>query len=137
MATRGKTRREEVLKCLHALKRHMAAARPRNVILVHRVPPVILMTDAAAEEAGVTLGALICDLASHALQFFGAEVCEETVHRWQLDGRRQVIGQAELLAVPVAFATWSEVLRHRDVFSFIDNDSATAALVRGASAAES
>ena len=115
----------------------MAAAKPRNVILVHRLPPVIIMTDAAADETGVTLGALLCDLASQTLHFFGAEVREETVHRWKLDGRRQVIGQAELVAVPVAFSTWSEVLRHRDVFVFIDNDSATAALVRGASAAES
>ena len=41
------------------------------------------------------------------------------------------MGQLELLACPVALATWPDLLKSSAVIHFVDNDSAAAGLVRG------
>ena len=41
------------------------------------------------------------------------------------------MGQLELLACPLALATWHDLLRSAAVLHFVDNDSAAAGLVRG------
>ena len=69
------------------------------------------------------------------MRYFGGTVCDSTVKGWKAEGRRQVIGQAELVAVPVALCTWEELLTQRDVLVFVDNDAAKACLVRGISMA--
>ena len=48
-------------------------------------------------------------------------------------GKKQVIGQAELVAVPIAITIWGKVMAGRDILFFGDNDSATACLVNGGS----
>lgn len=40
-------------------------------------------------------------------------------------------GQLDLLACPVALATWPNILRSAAVTHFVDNDSAAAGLARG------
>ena len=49
------------------------------------------------------------------------------------EGKEQVICQAELLAIPVAFRTWEGHLAGRDVVVFIDNEPAKDALIHGIS----
>ena len=124
-------RKTALARAISDLGEHISATVPRRVYLSHRLPPVVVLTDAAAETSGVTLGAVIADKVTGTCEFWAAVVENSTVETWKAEGKRQVIGQAELLAVPVALATWEKVLRNRDVLVFIDNDSATACLVRG------
>jgi len=64
---------------------------------------------------------------------FGLVVPLRLVDRWQSEGNIQTIGQAELLPVALSFIKWEPILRHRRVFSCVDNDAARAALIRGSS----
>ena len=51
--------------------------------------------------------------------------------KWRRSGRTQLIFFTEILPVLVAKKTWSEVLKNRRVFFYIDNEAAKAALIRG------
>ena len=48
-------------------------------------------------------------------------------------GQEQVIGQAELAPVALAFKKWQSRLRRRDVLLFVDNIGAADGLIKGAS----
>ena len=107
-------------------------AGPRVVSAWTGTRPVLVFTDGACEQDGmqVTHGAVLVDFHTETYMYFGGEVPEEWVARWKSAGRVQLICQAEIFPVIVAKQTWPEVLSHRAVLWFIDNNSAQAALVR-------
>eukprot|EP00971_Amphidinium_carterae_P042542 836427-Amphidinium_carterae.1 len=45
--------------------------------------------------------------------------------------KKQLIGQAEILPILVSRLLWSDRLRGRKVFFFVDNDAARYACIRG------
>ena len=100
------------------------------------IPPVVLLTDAAAEESGASLGAVLYDVSTGRFEYFGKRIAPDMVRRWQTGTRRQIICQAELVAIPLSLETWSEALTNRDLIAFIDNDPARDALVKGTSSAD-
>ena len=51
--------------------------------------------------------------------------------KWRRSGRTQLIFFTEILPILVAKKTWSEILKNRRVFFYIDNEAAKAALIRG------
>ena len=141
-------------KILDELRAHVLATKPRIINLRSADRPVVILTDAAADHNGATFGAVCLDAASGTFDFFAGTFSQEQVRLWSREvserlptdtaahsasGRRaetvsrQVICQAELAVVPLAFQTWANVIAHRDVFSFIDNDPAKDALVLGSS----
>jgi hypothetical protein len=77
------------------------------------------------------MGAVVVDTVTGMSRMFGGAVPPELVADWRSDGRIQTIGQAELLPVLMCRLTFSELLRHRRVFYYIDNDSARMALIKG------
>jgi hypothetical protein len=96
---------------------------------------VIILTDAASEANGSSLGAVLVDPVVGLYQYFGKMIGDALIKDWRSSGKTQVICQAELLAVPIALATWIGAIRGRDVLVFIDNDPAREALIRGSSVA--
>ena len=122
---------------------HVQNSLPRRVPLLNTERPVIVLSDAAFEGGVATLGAVLFDPMSRAFLFFEATFSSETVASWQSDGavaqgaptkvKEQVICQAELAAVVIAAVTWADLLKHRDVIFFVDNDPAKDALVNGCS----
>ena len=118
---------------LRALADFFAASKPRRVRIASALPPVIVLTDAAFESSNASLGAVLVDPVQNVYEYFGKRINSDLVKRWQGLGKTQVICQAKLIAIPVALATWMEVLRDRDVILFIDNDPAREALIRGSS----
>ena len=122
---------------LKELAAHSAAATPRWLKLRYVEKPVLIFTDAAADPGLVTVGGVLYDPEDGRFEFFGAVLTEETIAPWIAEGKEQVICQAELLAVPLAFVTWEDVIRGREVISFIDNDPARDALVHGISGSAS
>ena len=109
--------------------------KPRKIRLDVKLPPVVILTDAAAEECGASLGAVLIDTYTGCYEFFGKRISANMVAQWQALGRNQVICQAELITIPLALATWRGRLADRDVFVFIDNDPARECLIRGLSSA--
>jgi len=101
--------------------------------------PAVIFTDGACEGEGrneVTIGGLIVDPTSGPMECFGLAVPPALVAVWKEGGREQVIGQAEILPVFVAEATWGWRLRGRRVVHYVDNESAKFALIKGTSPQE-
>ena len=103
-------------------------------------PPLVLFTDGSYEpEDGKTpaeVGGILFDPADGARLCFGGPVPEWLMDRWQENGRTQVIAQAELLPVRIAFKAFPERLKGRMVLVFLDNEGARAGLVSASSAVE-
>ena len=123
----------KLVAALGALAEYTAAVRPRRIRISVALPPVIILTDAASETAGVSVGAVIIDPVNSLYQYFGKRLQEPLAAKWRSTGKDQVICQAELLAVPIALTTWSQAIEGRDLLIFIDNDPAREALIRGSS----
>eukprot|EP00973_Karenia_brevis_P022592 3109599-Karenia_brevis.AAC.1 len=90
--------------------------------------PVCVFTDGAFEGELATCGAVLVD--QGLMEGFGIKIPDLLVLQWRLDGRKQVIGQAELWPVLVSKLTWKDRLAGRRVLFFIDNDSARFALIK-------
>ena len=111
-------------------------ARPREVPSAKGTRPVLIFVDASAEgdrHSQVAIGGVLLDPLTRAYQFFSAIVPPTVVETWRMEDQKQVIGQAELAAIPVALATWHAELVNRDAFVFVDNDAARDAAVKGGS----
>ena len=118
------------------LRLMLTTAVPRTLDFRGEQRPIIIYSDGACEgeeRNDVTIGAVIADTITGKSVMFGAAVPKPLVQEWKFDGRTQTIGQAELLPILMAKDTLPEVLRHRRVFYFIDNDSARMGMIRGCS----
>ena len=107
---------------------------PRQIRLGQTSPPILLYTDASDvpdRTPRYGLGAVFIDPlgSSPRIEHFQWAVPPALVNRWL--PRATYMGQLEILAGPVALATWSARLCERRVIHFVDNDAASACLVRG------
>ena len=125
-----------LISALDALRKHTIASVPRVVNLTRQVRPVILLTDAAADETSVSLGGCIFDEATGRREFFGCRLQGPILDEWRAEGKEQLICQAELIAVPIAIWTWRRYLLQRNVLAFVDNEPAKDALIRGTSSSQ-
>ena len=82
------------LKCL-------MDAKPRRISAWSGRLPIIVFTDGACEEQGdvVTHGATLYDPESSLALMFGDTVPSSWTQRWKLEGRKQLICQAELFPI--------------------------------------
>ena len=98
-----------------------------------RQRPTVLYTDASdvpAREPRYGLGAVIIQQEpTFIIQYFSCSPETTLVESWQQ--RSTYMAQLELLVCPTALMTWRELLSHRTLIHFIDNDSAACGLVRG------
>eukprot|EP00435_Cladocopium_sp_Y103_P067316 s126_g29.t2 len=110
----------------------LATSPPREVWAWSGRPPVIVFTDCACEEDGsvVTHGGALFDPESGLALMFGDHVPEAWTQRWRLQGKKQLICQAEIFPVLVSKETWKSELSKRAVLWFIDNNSALSAIIR-------
>ena len=147
--------RKTLRRALAELRDHVIATSPRIVNLRSADKPVLIFTDAAAEGGAATYGAVCIDTATGAFEFFAGTFSPAQVQKWKDEctarlercnegdlpntgrredkARQQIICQAELAVVPMAFSTWADLIAHRDVICFIDNDPAKDALILGSS----
>ncbi len=110
----------------------MCPPRELHVRSVHK--PLLLYTDASdVPERTPRFGVgavLIHGLPSHQqISYFSWSVPESLVERWL--PKKSYMGQLELLAAPIALATWKSQLSGSRCLHFVDNDSASSCLVRG------
>ena len=140
----GHSRNIELKEAIRHLAEHVQASEPRCICLTRSEWPVILLTDASFDGGSSGFGAIIFDPRQGGFEFFGGLFTESTIDHWQRDGgadgleetarKEQIICQAELAVVPMAFRTWPSILRNREVLVFVDNEPAKDALINGISA---
>ena len=121
------------MTALAALRDHTVACVPRVVRLAKRSRPVILLTGAVADDSSVSLGACLFDFETSRKECFGYCLHGPVLDYWRSEGKEQLICQAELIAVHIAFWTWRCELAQRNLFTFVDIDPANDALIRGSS----
>ena len=118
---------------LKLMREFAAMAKPRSLTLGGREPPFILYTDASdvpeRHEARWVVGAVLINPHRETPLYTFWKVPEEMISKWL--PKQTYMGQLELLAAPVALATWHDQLKGKRLIHFVDNDSASACLVRG------
>ena len=67
------------------------------------------------------------------IEYFAARAGPELVESWRRQGQKQIIGQGELIPVFIAREVWHVKMQGREVFHFVDNNSAKDALIKGSS----
>ena len=120
--------------CLGLVTFFLRSSPPRTITSGHNAPPMLLYTDASdvpqRQARRWLLGAVLIYGASRQhMEFTSWAVPESVVSAWT--SRATFLGQLEILAGPLALATWPGVLRHGQVSHFGDNDAAAACLVKG------
>lgn len=63
--------------------------------------------------------------------FISGRLTEYAIAYYQANGKRQIIEQTELLPVLIAPHVWRSELKGKLVLSFVDNEGAKAAVIRG------
>ena len=123
-----------LLISLRLMQEFLRVCPPREILLHNPLPPFILYSDASdvperASRFGV--GGTLIDqrFAQPILQHFSWEVPQGVVDRWIM--KQAYMGQLELLAGPVSLFTWRKSLSNSKVFHFVDNNAASACLIKG------
>ena len=118
---------------LKLMRKFADIAKPRQLSLKGSEPPLILYTDASdvpeRQESRWVVGAVLIDPHSPFPLHTFWKVPENMISKWL--PKQSYMGQLELLAAPVALATWQKLLTGKRVIHFVDNDSASACLVKG------
>ena len=123
----------ELITSLKLMRIFASEAPPREVRLRAPLPHFLLYTDASdvperAQRFGV--GAVLIDQRVRPqLYHFAQEVDPSTVARWL--PKKTYMGQLEIYAGPIALHTWRSMLAGSHLLHFVDNDSASACLVKG------
>ena len=122
-----------IIVSLRLMRLFTDVAKARQLSLKTSSPPFILYTDASdvpeRSEARWVVGAVLIDPHDTNPSHTFWKVPEEMISKWL--PKQSYMGQLELLAAPVALATWSNKLQGKRLIHFVDNDSASACLVKG------
>ncbi|CAL1169263.1 unnamed protein product [Cladocopium goreaui] len=119
----------------HMLFEKMKNGKPRTIRITPRSKPFLLFTDGALEyessgKPTAGIGAvLLCPDGRQLV--FGTKVEDETLKRWQVDGKSHVVGLVELYAAITAFNTWADILQDQRLICFTDSWPVLDALVKG------
>ena len=125
----------DIVISLKLMKLFTESASPRMQSVDDCQQPVILYTDASDVPERIprfAVGAVVFDPDSEVFQHTYWAVPQEVVNHWIT--KETYMGQLEILAGPLAIATWHSLLHRRQVLHFVDNDSAASCLVKGYSA---
>ena len=85
---------------------------PRQVEALINPKPVIIFTDGACEDDGevVSHGAVLCDPSNGIREYSGEMVPKKIVSSWRKGGKKQLVGQAEMLPVLASKSHWKNHL---------------------------
>ncbi len=126
----GNTRCTAPIRTSLRLMKHFLDFTPSRKLFLDVTSPVILYTDASDVPERIpqqVLGAVLID-GEDILHTHWA-VAPSIISRWIQ--KQNHMSQLELLAAPLALATWKTRLFRRDILLFIDNEGACANLVKG------
>lgn len=119
---------------LKLMQEFLRVCPPREIKLHTPLPPFVLYSDASdvpEREPRFGVGGVLIDQRFHTpiLQHFSWAVPSSVVSRWL--PKKAYMGQLELLAGPVSLFTWQSTLANAKLIHFVDNDAASANLIKG------
>ena len=119
---------------LRLMSEFVQICKPREIKLSTPLAPLLLYTDASdvpEREPRFIIGGVLVDQRSSnpPISHFHWTVPQSMVDRWI--PKQTYMGQLELLAGPIALSTWADSLTNSKCIHFVDNDAASASLVKG------
>ena len=106
-------------------------SKPRTLSLSDDLVPVILFTDASAENGSAHYGILLIDRDKRLIA--GSAVPQALVDSWQKEVGEQIICQAELFPILLAKQVWGSIFQNRRILIFVDNDASRFGLIKAES----
>jgi hypothetical protein len=112
------------------------AVEPRGLSPNWDKPNSLLFCDGAcefvdSENALVTCGAVLIDQVDGCLHYFRMTINKRLTDEWRLEGKQQLVTEAELLPVLIARLLWADRLRNSKLLNFIDSNPALFCSVKG------
>mgnify|MGYP000076091338 FL=1 len=80
---------------------------------------------------GGGFGAFLATQNGDIISWFGLHVGVERFTTWFEQGRKNLIGEFETLAVAIALKLWAKLVTSSQVMIYIDNEGSKFALIRG------
>ena len=99
----GMSGHRRLVAALSDLSDYSACVRPLRIRISGIVPPAVILTDAAAEDSGASLGAVLVDPVHNRYEYFGTRIAESLVHKCRPCGKSQIMCQAGLVTVPTHY----------------------------------
>ena len=111
-------------------------SKPRNLSPPYGVNTVVIFTDGACEFDGdilATCGAVLYTGEGQPLRCWGGTISDALVAEWAVNGKRQVVTEAELLPILISRKIWAKWISNRKVNHFVDSNPALFSSLRGIS----
>jgi hypothetical protein len=118
---------------LRMLKQILLHGPARKIDTADNRRPILVFTDGSHDEQRSGWGLVFMDLEYNKTFVTGSVVPHELRERWLSEVGSQIIGQVELLPVLLCKSYFHEVMTHRKVVFFIDNESARMGLIKATS----
>ena len=116
---------------LRLLRQRVSSGDPR-VLNSNLLQTVYLFTDASFEPGtGAGLGGVLLNGTGEVVSWYSISLDLKQLSVFLTDGREQIIGELETLAVALAIIIWNGKLCSMRVMIYIDNEGAKYALIRG------
>ena len=127
-----------ILEELRWFAAFLKQAVPRRIMAKDTRPPLVILTDASllVEEGHSGIGAVVLNPDSTPAWYL-EDVVPPMVMQWLQADTPFVINALEVLPVWIARVLWGDLMRHRRVFVFVDNDGARHALLKMSSNSKS
>ena len=87
--------------------------------------------DGESSELVTSIGGVLLDERGKGLRFFGMRLPREVTSAWAAGVKQNLVFEAEILPYNLALHCWGDMLRHRHVLVYIDNDGARHSWIRG------
>lgn len=118
----------------------LSTAVPRRLSPDAGAGTVLIFCDGACEyecgKALVTCGAILYDGKSDVVHCFGIRINDELTAEWRLEGKEQLVTEAEIFPILISRVIWASFLRSAKVITFVDSNPALYSCIRGDSLSE-
>ena len=118
-------------EALGSIRFFLEHSRPRSISLTDDKVPILVFTDAAAQDQSASYGILFIDKQVRLIA--GSSIPQALVQKWLKEVGSQIICQAELYPILLAKLVWNKQMSGRRVLFFIDNEPSRFALIKAES----
>jgi hypothetical protein len=118
----------EMCESLQCLVHFIVHSKPRCLSIEDLLEPIVVFTDAAADDTSATYGLVLFDGTSRYAA--AREIPAGLVSQWKSEVGSQIICQAELYPVILAKLKWAKKMTNRRVLFFIDNEAAKFSMIK-------
>jgi hypothetical protein len=118
----------------------LQSSEPRILSPPLGIDTVVIFTDGACDfegEINASCGAVLYTGENQPLRCWGGVIGNGLVSEWAINGKRQVVTEAELLPILISRRIWAKWITNRKINHFVDSNPALFSSLRGTSDVDS